>query len=376
MLGGSQRYRKGPTDYTADLGNSTWVYDGTKTTIIGLIGAGYTQSNGYRTSIAGRMNQSGEVYGYSYRYNGSSLLGEGAWLYNGVTTLDIGLNDSAHTRNDGFNDSRSEGMNEAGQVRGFSYLFSGSTYLGQTAWFYNGTTTVDIGLVGPEHTRNDGYKYSEAEQLSETGEVIGWSSRHSGSTALGRSAWLYNGATTVNIGLTDPEHTRNDGYKESYADSLNEIGQVIGHSIRFKGGATSLGQSAWLYNGATSSDIGLTDADHTRSDGYEFSLAQQLNQSGQVGGYSYRYNSGGTQLGQDAWLFDPSLNQTFVFRPSHRNDGYSFSSIMYLGDDGLTLGDYSLFDGAGERPRLTCVFLHDGRWLTRLGVARKRRAIC
>ena len=27
----------------------------------------------------------------------------------------------------------------------------------------------------------------------------------------GYSAWLYDGATTINIGLTGTEHTRNDG---------------------------------------------------------------------------------------------------------------------------------------------------------------------
>jgi hypothetical protein len=346
VRGSSQRYRAGSSGVAADLGNAQWVYDGTKTTIIGLIGAGYTQNNGYRTSFAGNMNQSGQVYGYAYRYNGSSLMGEGAWLYNGVTTLDIGLNDTAHTRNDGFNDSRSEGMNEAGQVRGFSYLFSGSTNLGQTAWLYNGAATIVIGLTGSEHTKNDGRKYSVTDQLNEAGQVSGYSYRwNGGSVYLGQSAWLYNGATTTNIGLVGPEHTRNDGRKDSFNDGLNEVGQVIGHSMRFNGGSTDLGQSAWVYNGTTTVNIGLTSPAYTRTDGYKFSLAEQLNDSGQVGGYSYRYNGSGTQLGQDAWFYDSTLAQTIPLELSSRNDGYAYSSIEYLGNDGLALGNYRLFDG-------------------------------
>jgi len=45
-----------------------------------------------------------------------------------------------------------------------------------------------------------------------------------GSAAFGYSAGLYDGATTVDIGLTGAEHTRDDGYKESYAEEINEAG--------------------------------------------------------------------------------------------------------------------------------------------------------
>jgi hypothetical protein len=346
VQGSSQRYKAGRSGVNADLGNSQWVYDGTNTKIIGLVGGEFTRNDGYRISFAGKMNQSGQVYGYAYRYYGtSSLMGAGAWLYNGVTTLDIALNDTAHTRNDGFKDSRSEGMNEAGQVRGYSHRYSGSTWLGQTAWLYNGTTTVDIGLVDPEHTRNDGYKYSGAELLNEAGEVSGYSYRYSGSTFLGPSAWLYNGSTTRDIGLIGPEHTRNDGRKESFADDLSQTGKVIGHSYRFNGGSADLGQSAWLFNGATTLNIGLTSPSYTRNDGYKFSLAEELNDSGQAAGHSNRYNGGGTQLGQDAWFYDSTLAQTISLSLSIRSDGYAYSYIEYLGEDGLALGEYSLFDG-------------------------------
>ncbi len=58
---------------------------------------------------------------------------------------------------------------------------------------------------------------------------------------LGHSAWLYDGATTLNIGLTGSEHTRNDGYQYSTSQQLNEAGQVSGYADRYNGGAASLG---------------------------------------------------------------------------------------------------------------------------------------
>jgi hypothetical protein len=79
-----------------------------------------------------------------------------------------------------------------------------------------------------------------------------------------------------------------------------------------------------------------------------------LNNAGQAAGYSERY-SGATALGQDAWFYDDETNQTISLIGSVRlSDGYAFSSVSYLGEDGLALGYYSLFDqttnaGLGQR---------------------------
>jgi hypothetical protein len=351
VLGSSQRYKFGPTDFTADLGNSSWVYDGVTTTVIGLIGPEHTRNDGYRLNFEFDLNQAGQARGYSQRFNGGSTsLGYSAWLYNGTTTINIGLTGAEYTRNDGYKHSRDDELNEAGQVRGYSTRYNGgSTDLGQSAWLYNGAATIIIGLTGPEHTKNDGRKYSDTDQLNEAGHVSGYSYRwNGGSVYLGESAWLYNGTTTINIGLVGLEHTRNDGRKDSFNDNLNEVGQVIGHSMRFNGGSTDLGQGAWLYNGTTTIDIGLTGAAHTGTGGYKFSLAEQLNDAGQVGGHSYRYNGSGTQLGQDAWFYDSTLAQTISLQLSSRNDGYAYSAIEYLGNDGLALGNYRLFDGLNK----------------------------
>jgi len=403
VTGESERY-----DGTFDVSNTAWLYDGTTTIAIGLTGGQHTHTYGYKYSEVDELNEAGQVSGRSYRQPFS--YGQSAWIYDGATTIDIGLTGSEHTRNDGIKHSYAERMNEAGQVTGYSVRFDGgSADFGRSTWLYDGATTIDIGLTGPEHTRNDGYKYSSLEQfsgqLSESGQVLGHSRRYNGgsaqlgttawlydgattvdigltdsehtssdgakvsfasrrnkaghvfgyanrynggSTRLGFSAWLYDGAGTINIGLTGTEHTRSDGYKSSFAYELNEAGHVHGFSERFNGGSLLMGQSAWLYDGATTTDVGLVGSEHTRNDGYKYTfvdpLSDQLNEAGQVIGASYRYNGGSTQLGQDAWFYDPVLDQTFMLQLSTRSDGYASSSAEYLGENGLVLGYYTLFD--------------------------------
>jgi hypothetical protein len=351
-IGWTYRYSGG----SVDLGQNAWLYDGATTIVIGFTGSEHTRNDGYKYSEIRQLNEAGQVIGYSHRYNGGSpdwglanlghVVSTSSWLYDGATTIDIGLTGSEYTSSSGFKRNDPTELNEAGQVRGYSYRYNGgSTALGLSAWLYNGSTTIDIGLTGSEHTRDDGYKYSLTSQMNETGQVTGYSQRYNCCVQdWGRSAWLYNGSTTIHIGLTGAEHTRYDGYKYSLTSQMNDAGQVIGYSYRFISGSSNSGQDAWLYDGSTTIDIGFTRSEHTRIDGYKYSSARQLNEAGQVIGYSYRYDGGSTDLGQDAWFYDPLLDETFALTLSTRSDGYAFSSADYLGEDGLVVGTYTLFD--------------------------------
>lgn len=338
LLGYSERFNGG----SADMGRSVWVFNGTDTINIGLTGVEYTRNDGRQYSEADNIvNQSGQVIGYSQRYNGDTFLGRSIWLYDGTATKIIGLSDAEHTRNNGFRYGAAEELNGAGQVRGHSYRYSGGTeLLGRSAWLYNGSNTLDIGLADNEHTFSDGAKYSDTLRLNETGQVLGYSYRRDYS---GQTVWLFNGVSTTKIGLTDTEHTQSDGYKFSEATQLDENGQVRGHSKRFNGLYTDMGQSAWLFSGLTTTNIGLTSSEYTRADGYRYSEHELTNEIGQMTGFSRRYN-GSAQVGQDAWFYDSELKQTFTLQLSTRSDGLAYSDINHLGQDGLVLGTYSLFD--------------------------------
>jgi hypothetical protein len=194
----------------------------------------------------------------------------------------LGFDDLEHTRNEGYKFNGARQLNKAGQVLGYSFRYNGGgTDLGYSAWLFDGATTINIGLTGSEYTRNDGYKDSRAYQLNEAGQVRGVSLRYNGgSTEVGQSAWLYKGATTIDIGLTGSEYPRNDGYRDSRAYQMNEAGQVSGFSNRYSGSGTDLGRSAWLYDGAATIDIGLTGSEYTRNDGYQYSIAYEPERDG------------------------------------------------------------------------------------------------
>lgn len=354
VVGNSNRY-----NFNGDeIGFSAWLYDGQATVRLGLTGAGYVRNDGYmNTSVslssgAGPLNEAGQVVGRSFRFSGASPRGVAAWLYDGANTIEIGLTGLEHTATDGTRSNGVRYFNQAGQVVGAATRYNGSVAVGESVWLYNGTTNINVGLAGPEHTRNDGSKFSSARHLNEAGHVVGLSSRYNGGSAnLGDSVWLYNGTTTVDIGLTGAEYTRNDGYKDSHPVELNNAGQVAGYSDRFNGGSADMGKSAWLHDGATTLNIGLTGDDHTDYLGYRYSEVTDLNQSGQVAGFSNIYNDEdhNSHLGQDAWLYDSELNQTFQLRLSTAEDGEAYSYITYLGEDGLVLGTYVSYEDEVQR---------------------------
>jgi hypothetical protein len=350
--------------YTGSSGVGTpltaWLYDGTSTSNIGLTDAEHTRiTDGIRHSFVTGLNNAGQLVGGSNRYRVSDgiYLGITAWRYEGGNHVNIGLTDAEHTDPDGSRKSIAQDLNEAGQVMGVTDRISGWEDPGQSAWLYDGTTTLNIGLLDAEHTHTpSGERDSVGRYLNEAGQVAGEAVRYGvgqgtveAPPILGQTAWLYNGATTLNVGLTDAEHTSDsNGERGSYIQDLNELGQVTGVSSRYGAGGTDLGRSTWLYDGTSTSNIGLTDGLHTRDvDGYRYSATRVfdrfLNEAGQVIGLSNRYGAGGTDLGQTAWFYDDGTTYA-LDGLSTRSDGYGFSVAEFLSDDGMVFGRYELFD--------------------------------
>ena len=105
-----------------------------------------------------------------------------------------------------------------------------------------------------------------------------------------------------------------------------------------------MGQSAWLFDGIETQNISLTDVQHTRDDGYRFSFAAEINESGQVMGLAERYDAI-NYLGQSAWFFDTTTGQIYFNDFSIRaSDGYAYSYGQFLSDNGLMLGYYEQYD--------------------------------
>jgi len=351
-LGTSQRFAGANA-----RGQSAWLYDpGSGTTArLGYFDATHTLGDGSQLSVPIALTESGFAIGTSRRFT-TAETGESAWLYdaNSGTTTRVGFFDAIHTRSDGRQSSAPIFLTESGDVVGESLrygLFSG----GQSAWYYDSAagTTTRIGLVDLAHTDDDGRATSDVLFATESGRVAGTSTRYVFPFFRGVSAWVFDPSTgvTSRVGFYDATHTSSNFTRVSNVTGLTDSGYAIGHSARYDGGATALGQSAWLYDpgAATTTRIGLTDAEHTASSGSQSSSATLVTDSGYAAGSSQRYN-GTTGVGNSVWLYDARAGTTtrlgyFDAAHTRSSDGRQLSSVDFLTESGYAGGHSAIAIG-------------------------------
>jgi hypothetical protein len=361
VVGSSNRYSSSGTN----LGDDCWFFNGTSIQQIGLTGSGYTYTNGSGVNEASnlvQLNNTGQAIGYSSRYSSSGTnLGRDTWFFNGTSTQQIGLTGSGYNYTNGsgvFEQGFLLGMNNAGQAAGYSDRFSSSaSSLGEDSWFFNGTTTQQIGLTGSGYnfTLSSGvFEGSQPGALNNAGQVAGFSERFSSSgSSLGEDSWFFNGTTTQQIGLTGGvySYTTSSGVNQSsFPLLLNNTGKASGYVSRYTSSGGDLGQDSWFFNGTTTQQIGLTGTGYSYNNGsgvYQFSEPIQMNDAGQLVGYSDRYSSGGTAQGQDGWLFDSAQDMTYSlhFSEDSANDE-SMTDPLILTANGDVLGYYELYNGS------------------------------
>ncbi len=361
IIGTSGRYTSSGTS----LGDDEWIISGTTLQLIPLPGGAndsYTTSAGnYHYSYLIGLNNAGQVAGYTQRYDASGDdLGADAWFFNGASTQQIGLAGAAYsyaTATGTYQINTPEQINDSGDVTGAAdrYDSSGNS-LGQDIWYFNGTSTVQIGLTGGvyQYTPTTGgiFRNSVVQALNNAGDAVGISSRFDSSgNDLGSDVWFYNGSTTQQIGLTGSiyQSTPSTGgtYQQSRYVQMNTSGQVIGFSYRDD---FTLGLDSWIYSNGSTQQIGLTGSgySYTNSSGtYELSEPIQINDVGDVIGYSYRFDSTGDSLGQDGWLFNSKTDATTLLRFSIDSaNGDSYTDPEVVTDSGVVLGQYDLYNGS------------------------------
>ncbi|MDP9175105.1 MAG: DUF3466 family protein [Planctomycetota bacterium] len=338
------------------LGADSWLYNGSSTKQIGLTGGdyGYAAVGGTQESSRSLgLNSIGEAIGVSNRYNSlGNSLGQDSWIFNGATSQQIGLIGGVYGST--VRNNTPLQINDVGDVTGYS-LFSVSSS-SQDSWLFDGTTTRQIGLTGGIYAVF-GEQYSIAQQLNNSGQVIGYSKRYNGQNGvlLGQDPWRYDGTSTQQMGLTGGVYSYsffgNGTFQMSVAQQINNAGQVIGYSNRYDASGNSLGQDAWYFNGATQ-PIGLSGGVHSYAGAggiFQSSTAQQINKSGQVVGTSNRYDSSGNSLGQDGWFFDPATDVTTSLQFSVDSaNNFSSTSPEILTDTGVVLGQYELYVGSTD----------------------------
>jgi len=154
------------------------------------------------------------------------------------------------------------GINNSGQVTGWSYTASGFYH----AFLYGNGSMTDLGGLGGK---------SIGSSINDSGQVTGWLDYSAYS-----HAFLYSNGAMTDLGLLS-------GDDHSYASSINDSGQVVGVSENFTRGHNR----AFLYSNGIMTDLSF---------GSSYSSATGINNSGQAvgvwilggAGNVYLYNSG------------------------------------------------------------------------------------
>lgn len=311
-------------------GFSAWIWSPELgTTRLGFLDAEHTGLNEYRASGASFVNSAGRVVGSSVRFIAGVEAGSTAWTWThaeGYTRT--GLFDSAHTRADGWQSSVNVQLSESGAAIGTSSRFLGSANAGTSAWVWSpGGAQFHLGYLDAEHTRANGERVSNPIAVNDAGRVVGHSRRYLGQSQGGSSAWTWTAdGGHATIGLLDADHVRSDGFQSSFSTALNQAGQVIGHSLRYAEGG---GQSAWRWTNGQTQRLGLLDAEHTFSNGAQISAPIAINQKGNVTGTSARTNGGTATQYTSAWVTDSSgvAHRTGLFDAAHTSSaGHQWST--------------------------------------------------
>ena len=342
-LGISNRY-DGSGNYN---GQSAWLYDGTTTTALGFTDAAHTASpSGLRSTSPLSVNSSGQVIGTSSRYNGNSYAGQSAWFYDGATTTRLGFTGGIFTNAvDGSEESRAQAINDAGQVVGISdrYHATNDSRTGVIAWIQGigDATPTMIGLYDAAHTSTNGVQESYVERINQAGQAEGSSYQFSGTNVIGNTSWFYDGTTTTAIGLTGVGFVDSNGGTFASGRAISETGLVAGVSTIFDGIGDFIGESGWYFDGTITHDIGYVDASLTNPDGGFEQNIDVLTDTGFVAGSTSGNNN------RVAWVYDPNTGisnpLTVPVGPLGPNEKLIIN-VEILNDTGEVLGDYDIYD--------------------------------
>ncbi len=293
----------GPASEATDINDSGQVVgwaDTTSTEAGYYIEHAFLYSNGTMTdldpllggggSIAYGINDSGQVVGVAGTGNGTYY----DFLYSNGTMTDLGPFFGVWT-------GWPCRINDSGQV---AVCYNGNDH---AALYSNGAMT-DLGTLPVPGIWGSGY--SQASGINNSGQVIGYASyalRHGYPPYWYESvdhAFLYTNGTMTDLG-TLPGRTK------SYADGINDSGQVVGFCMNSTGGPGG----AFLYDGRQMIDLnGLLPA----NSGWRLAGASAINNQGQIvgwGSYNGRGNNQEFLLNVGAWWLTTKLSVPNSLRP-------------------------------------------------------------
>jgi hypothetical protein len=318
-----------------------WYFDGVETHRIGLCSNSDDPACVSQSELPTLpIGPDGKVVGAMF-VNSQARIHERAWIFDGSRTREIGLLGAEYRGPINETSNSSWELTAQGHVYGGAARFNGQTDAqGNSLWYDDGTSTTAIGLTGPGYESSSGTRRANYVGIMNTGHAMGSATRFRGEEEVGNTLWYFNGFSTVPVGLRDSEHTRSDGYQSGSGvrASSKEL-YFAGVSSRHLGGDQDLGNTPWLFDGDSTIPIGLTDSTHTRSD-HKIAF---VSNTGFVAGYADRFAGDGNAV-RDAWLYNPLTNQTETI-PLPKIDNFIVTPMINgIGDDGVVLGTYVYTD--------------------------------
>ncbi|GEA12916.1 hypothetical protein [Alteromonas sp. KUL49] len=173
------------------------------------------------------------------------------------------------------------------------------------------------------------------------------------------------------LGFTDAEHTGTNNYRYSYANQQNQAGDVIGYSQRRNSSNNNYeGQTAWQAVDGVTIKLGLTNATHTGTNNYQYSNASQQNEAGDVIGYSQRRNSSTNGYeGQSAWQAVDGVTTRLGYTDAAHtgSNNYQYSNATAQNEAGAVIGYSERRNSSNNNYEGRTVWVAENGAMTQLG---------
>ncbi len=358
VLGWATRYNPGTTA-PVRTGDAIWLYDGVTTQVLdlptGYISVTTRVIKPGITLVAGTATQL-PASGTSYLLPTSASQ---AWVVKNGAAFTLGLTGAGYQGSAGFEVHSVTSASDAGVVAGFSERIAGvDQRVGRDAWVWDGVTYQQLGLTGPEYINNTYGTSSSLAFISPGGIITGSSYRYDfASRPRGSTVWIFSGGTYQTPGLNDATHTSPNGTRESGIGRVWDDGSAFGEQTTYSSATSDTGKDIWQFAGGSTVLVGLVGPEYISAAGLRYTGASYSNEAGVIIGKQTR-SPASPAFNDQLWYFDPTTRITHHMKPA--SEAYMAGSLTRLDEDGFAYGSSSTTGGAFVfRPDIGFVWIKD-----------------